>query len=226
VITARSTGAHPHPTFDGTLEETISELERSGIEARAVRADLSEPDGPDTVYEAAMKRFGRCDVLVNNAAYSPIAPFIDLPPSKWRAALMVNLWAPAALTRLFLPGMIDRGSGAVVNVGSVAAVSAIPSASPYCVTKAGLERLTEVVAGEMPVPGVTVACIRIDERIPTETDTMMRSLGIDGAPEGRISGEQFADSVVWLVSQPALSGRTLTLTELCTLQRRALAGVG
>ena len=216
VITARSSRSHRHPLFSGTIEDVRDDLERRGYEAFAIAADLADPHAIDEIYSVTMDRFGRCDALINNAAYAPVEPFLELSPSKWRAAITVNLWAPAALTRLFLPSMIERGSGAVINVGSGAAVENIPETAPYCVTKSALERLTEVIAAEVGDRGVTVACIRIAERISTEADSMMRSYGIganSNAP-GVTSPEQFADGVAWLIGKPEMNGRTLTLDEL------------
>jgi len=219
VVTARSSRERPHPTFAGALEDVVEELSARGVEAYGIRADLSDPDAVQEIHARTMERFGRCDVLINNAAYSPVEPFLSMSPSKWRAALTVNVWAPAALTRWFLPAMIDRGSGAVINVGSGAAAENLPSVAPYCVTKAALERLTETVAAEVAGSGVTIACIRIAERIGTEADAMMRSHGIGettSEPDAT-SAEQFADVLAWLTRQRHLGGRTLTLQELRAL---------
>jgi NAD(P)-dependent dehydrogenase (short-subunit alcohol dehydrogenase family) len=216
VLAARSTEESPHPMFQGTVDDVQAELEREGHLAHAVGVDLADPDGPGALYDETIRRFGRCDVLVNNAAYSPVEPFLSMSPSKWKAALMVNLWGPAALSRLVLPGMVDRGSGTVINVGSGAAVENIPSTAPYCVTKAALERLTETVGAEIAGSGATVVCIRIAERIATESDLMMRSKGVskDQAIVDSTTPAQFADVVLWAVAREDLNGRTLPLDQV------------
>src|SRR5207245_10162814 len=112
--------------------------------------------------------FGPCDVLVNNAAVSFLGPFLEVPPSKWRAALAVNLLGPVMLAHGFLSGMVERGEGRIVNIGSAAAVSDVVLQLPYSVAKIGLERLTTGLAHQFGEQGVAVNCIRIDEVIPTE----------------------------------------------------------
>jgi short-subunit dehydrogenase len=202
----------------GTLEDVVQELEQIGVAAVAVPADLAEVRSVEEIHQATTDRFGRCDVLINNAAYSPVHPLLEMSPSKWRAALTVNVWAPAALARLFLPEMVERGSGAVINVGSVASVASVPRAAPYCVSKAALERLTEVIDDEIAASGVITACVRIDERIQSESDSLMESLGVGAiSAPSRTSPEQYARALEWLTSQPALGGRTLTLAELWDL---------
>lgn len=218
VVTARSARANAHPSLPGTLEDVVQELEQIGVAALAVPADLSDSASTDKIYQATMDQFGRCDVLINNAAYSPVQPLLEMPASKWRAALTVNVWAPAALARLFLPDMVERRAGVVINVGSVASVASVPRAAPYCVSKAALERLTEVIDDEIAGSGVITACVRIDERISSESDSLMQSLGVGATSEpGQTSPEQYARALEWLTTQPGLSGRTLTLAELWDL---------
>jgi len=215
VVTARSARASAHPSLPGTVEDVVEELEQLGAAALAVPADLAEARSVEEIHRATADRFGRCDVLVNNAAYSPIRPLLELSPSKWHAALTVNVWAPAALARLFLPEMLERGSGAVINVGSVASVAPVPQAAPYCVSKAALERLTEVIEDEIGGRGVLAVCVRIEERIPSETDALMQSLGVGATSEpGQTTPEHYARAIEWLTSQPTLSGRTVTLSAL------------
>jgi len=218
VIVARSTRSHAHPLFAGSIEAVRDEIEDAGGEALAVAADLADLGSVDVVVDATTARFGRCDVLVNNAAYSPIGPFAEVSASKWRAALMVNVWAPAALAKAFLPGMIERRTGRIVNVGSSAAVATIPGAAPYCVTKSALERLTAAIQAELATDsGISISCIRIEERIETESNARMAAQGIGGSidVESPTTAAEFGDAVVWLTRQTQeFGGRTLTLAQL------------
>jgi len=221
VLAARSTRTQRHKLFVGSIEDVRDEIEAAGGEALALAADLADPASVDAIVGATTDRFGRCDVLVNNAAYSPIGPFVEASVSKWRAALMVNVWAPAALTRAVLPGMLERGIGRIVNVGSSAAVATIPGAAPYCVTKSALERLTVAIQAELsPDSNVSVSCIRIEERIATEADAMMAAQGIGGSVEveSPTTPAEFGDAVVWLTRQHnRVGGRIFTLAELRSL---------
>jgi 3-oxoacyl-[acyl-carrier protein] reductase len=131
---------------------------------------------------------------------------------------MVNVWAPAALTKAFLPGMIERRTGRIVNVGSSAAVATIPGAAPYCVTKSALERLTAAIQAELATDsGISISCIRIEERIETESNARMAAQGIGGSidVESPTTAAEFGDAVVWLTRQTQeFGGRTLTLAQL------------
>jgi len=224
VLVARSTADRPNPVLPGTLEAISYEIERAGGTPLAVPADLADERSAGLVAETTLRHFGRCDVLVNNAAYSPVGPVADLPPSKWRAALMVNVWAPAALTQAFLGGMLRRGAGRILNVGSSSAVESIAGAAPYCVTKSALERLTQAVGAEVAGTGVSTTCIRIDERIATEADSLMAASGIGADPAGSssTSASAFGRAVAWLAGSDAdLNGCVLTLAQL-----RHLASAG
>src|SRR5207244_13203918 len=108
------------------------------IEAVPVIADLSEPDAPTFLAEAALSVAGRVDILVNNAGVGCAGPFVHLPTGHPDAPIRVNLAAPLNLTRLFLPHMVPRGSGYVGFVTSIAGRLGVAHEAVYSATKAGL----------------------------------------------------------------------------------------
>jgi len=91
-----------------------------GVTATVLAEDLSDPAAPQRLFEATVARGLTIDGLVNNAGFSRVTGFLQTDPADHRAMLEVMLVAPAALSRLFLPGMVARGFGRVVNVASVA----------------------------------------------------------------------------------------------------------
>ena len=121
--------------LSGRREELLEELRASlGDRAEAAPADLSEPDGPARLAEAA----GAVDVLVANAALPASGRIEDFEPDEIDRSIAVNLRAPIQLTRALLPGMLERGRGHVVLVSSLSGKVASPRSGLYSATKFGL----------------------------------------------------------------------------------------
>ena len=137
------------------LEELAGEL----TDALPVSCDLSEPDAPGALVEAALGRFGRVDVLVNNAGKDAMFPAMEEPVDTFRDVLEVNLVAPFALAQLAARSMVESGTGGtIVNVASLwglVGVGQIPMAS-YAASKGGLVNLTRELAAQWARQGVRV----------------------------------------------------------------------
>lgn len=214
VLVGRSTAERRNKALPGTLEEAAAEVSETGAEVLAVPADLSREEDVARVVEQTSERFGQCDILVNNAAVSFLGPFLDVRPSKWRAVIGVNLLAPVALTHAFLPGMVERGDGRVINVSSGAALNDGENVLqlPYSVTKLGLERLTTGLAHQFIKAAVAINCVRIDEVIPTEAVTLHAP---ELAERARHTPVDFGGAMRWLAAQPVgFTGKILTLAQL------------
>ena len=212
VVVGRSTAASPNRLLPGTLEDTERELRDAGADVLAIPADVSNEADIERIVGATLERFGRCNLCVNNAAVSFLGPFLDVPVSKWRAALGVNLLGPVMLTQAFLPSMLEQGDGRVLNLGSGAAFSDNVEQLPYSITKLSLERLTTGLAHQFTARGIGVNCIRIDEVVPTEAVTLH-------APElqatARCTPQQFGEAAAWVLGRPSwFSGMVLTMDHL------------
>ena len=131
-----------------------------GPRAFAVAGDLADPRVPEEIVRLTLDRFGRLDILVNNAAHARSARFEELSPEEWRRALEINMTAPFLLTRAALPAMKAQHYGRVVNVSSSAGrmVSTLGGAH-YTASKAGLLGLTRSAAKELGRFGITVNAI-------------------------------------------------------------------
>lgn len=140
----------------------VCEIENAGGKARFIAADLS--DGDDVRRLAA--EAGPVDILVNNAGIYEFGATVDTDDATFDRHVTVNLRAPYILVQQLVPVMIERGGGAVVNVGTVAASTPASGAGIYGATKAGLELLTRVWADEFGRSGVRVNAIA-----PGPTDT-------------------------------------------------------
>jgi NAD(P)-dependent dehydrogenase (short-subunit alcohol dehydrogenase family) len=143
------------------VARTAGELESLAAETGAewLAADLSEPGACARAVAETERRLGGIDVLVNNAGIGSAGErrVWEQDPVRWRQALALNLDAPFELTRLALPGMIERGFGRVVMVCSLASLAAgvVPGMSAYVVSKHGLLGLARAVAVEVAAHGIT-----------------------------------------------------------------------
>ncbi len=122
--------------------------------ARHVVADLAEPTSVASL--AASLRAAPPDILVNLAGINAFGAFDEMPVERLEALMHVNLLAPMRLTRAVLPGMIARGTGQVVNVGSVIGSIALPYFGAYAASKAGLARFSEALRRELAPRGIAV----------------------------------------------------------------------
>src|SRR5579871_5867046 len=128
VLTARNTAA---------LDQLAAELRRQhGIQVEVVSADLAAPDGAGKIFSAVKGRGLTVDVLVNNAGFGLHGPFTTLPLKQQLKIITVNVSALVELTGLFLPEMLQRRRGGILNVGSVAGFLPGPYMAVYYATKA------------------------------------------------------------------------------------------
>jgi short-subunit dehydrogenase len=124
-----------------------------------IAADLVDNQGCEQVYSQAMAICPEIDMLVNNAGIGSSGAFIDTPQEKWERLLAVNLLAPMRLTALFLPAMMARRSGHIVNIASIAGVIPAASLTAYSTSKFGLRGFSEALAAELAPYGVGVTAI-------------------------------------------------------------------
>ncbi|GAA5083505.1 glucose 1-dehydrogenase [Thermocatellispora tengchongensis] len=138
------------------LAEVAKEVEALGRTAVVIPCDLTDRDAAAAAVHRSIADLGQVDVVVNNAGGSNfMVPFRDLRLSGWDKLMRLNLDSAMAVCHAVAPHLLDRGSGSVINVGSVAAVSA-PMLAPYGAAKAALVGLTKTLAVEWGGSGVRV----------------------------------------------------------------------
>ena len=130
-----------------------------GATARAIPIDLSVAGAARELRERVAREGVEIDVLVNDAGFGMRGPFVDLDPARQVEMIQVNLVALTELTRLFLPDMVQRGMGRILNVASTAAFQPGPVMAVYFATKAYVLSFSEALAEELRGSGVTVTCI-------------------------------------------------------------------
>ena len=196
----------------GSLESTVAGIRANRGEAHAVAANIADPAECERLLQEARKTYGPVDVLVNNAALTYFVPIKDYAVGRWLASWAVNVNAPFVLSQLALADMIPRQRGAIVNIGSGAAIG--PGRGPYpdpavgarggtCygAQKAALERFTQGLAAEVYQYGVSVTCVSPSQVVPTPGTVYHKLVkGLDD-PHGE-RPELMARAVLLLASEP------------------------
>ena len=180
----------------------VAAIEADGGSARFIPADLSTRDGARQLAAAA----GRVDVLVNNAGIFPFGSSHEIPLDDVRAAFDFNVIAPFALVAAFVPGMIERGAGAIVNVSTMVASFGNPGMSAYGASKAALELLTKAWAAEYGPHGVRVNTVAPGPtRTPGTADAgdLVETLAATVPLRRPADAQEIADTIVYLASEDA-----------------------
>ena len=121
----------------GPLEEIEDALLAEGHDVLAISADIADPEIIQTLGMEVGAAYGRVDILVNNAAIATLKPLVQMTPEEWQAMTNVNLHGMFHLAQLFLPGMIERRSGVIINMSAAIARNGFPNLAVYSATKAG-----------------------------------------------------------------------------------------
>ncbi|HVA95915.1 MAG TPA: SDR family NAD(P)-dependent oxidoreductase [Candidatus Dormibacteraeota bacterium] len=207
------------------IEAVAKEIRDAGGSALAVAADVADEKQCEHLIHAATAQFGHIDILVNNAGdYGPVKPVEEISPAEWDGVIAVHLRGAYLLTRLVLPGMYARASGAILNISSLSAKSAFAWGAPYAAAKAGMLGLTRVTAAEAARKGVRINAICPG---PVTETKMSKDLGHTLAERLGVSEEEqlkgFLDTI--------LQGRGQTANEvaaaalfLCSEQASAITG--
>jgi 3-oxoacyl-[acyl-carrier protein] reductase len=142
-------------------EAVVAEARQVGAEAVALRGDVAREDDVKAMVAATLERFGRLDVLVNNAGIMVRAPMLAVPAEECRRMFDVNVTGTMLCSRHALPTMIERKGGRIINLSSQLAQRAVGGGgfAAYAATKGAIESLTRVLAAEVGVHGITVNAI-------------------------------------------------------------------
>ena len=174
-------------TDDGKLAETAKEIESLGRKTLSLGGDITVEDDVNAIVNQSLEKFGKIDVLVNNAGVTAQDSFLNMSYRRWRLILSVNLDGVFLCTKVILPHMLERKSGMVINVSSILAKE-IRMNIGYGVTKAGVERFTMGLAREMRrEAGIAITCIR---PYFVKTEVVM------GFMEGRDTSG-FEEPIIW-----------------------------
>jgi short-subunit dehydrogenase len=144
---------------EGKLRELARECEASGVRAHVVAADLAKPDAARAIVDAVARLGVEIDVLVNNAGFGVYGRFVETPLVSELESIQVNVVALTELTKRFLPAMVARRRGRILNVASTAGFLPGPLMAVYYATKAYVVSFSEATANELEGTGVTVTVL-------------------------------------------------------------------
>jgi short-subunit dehydrogenase len=144
---------------ENELATFAKELSENGSKIAIAAIDLAGRDAADQIATAAHAEFPKVDVLVNNAATEPQTRFHVLTPTEIETILQVDLVTPILLSRLLLPGMLDRGYGRIINISSLAGHVSFPYTESYAAAKDGLTAFSRVLRSDYRGTGVSATSV-------------------------------------------------------------------
>ncbi|MFD8544608.1 SDR family oxidoreductase [Streptomyces sp. NPDC059649] len=207
--TARRLAADGHRLFLGArrtdrLDQLVTEITATGGTAATQRLDVTEAADVQDFVAAATERYGRVDVMVNNAGVMPLSPLEALRAEEWNRMIDVNMRGVLHGISAALPVMRVQGGGHIVNIASVGAHEVSPTAAVYCATKFAVRAISEGLrqesAGDVRVtlvsPGVTESELA-DSIADPAARAAMRTYRAVALPASAI-----ADAVAYAISQP------------------------
>ena len=139
--------------------ETMAILSNAGAEGAAFSGDVTSEDDVGRLYAEIAERFGRCDILVNNVGIYPNEPFEAVTFAKWRRVMAINLDSMFLTAKAFVPGMVERGWGRIVNMASNTFGTPVTGYSHYIASKGGVIGFTRALASDLADRGITVNAI-------------------------------------------------------------------
>ena len=201
---------------EATAKDTAAAI---GSGAIGLRTDVTDRDSVNATVDQVMARFGRIDVLVNNAGWDKGERFLDSEPETWDRVMQINLYGVFNTLKKVLPIMALQGGGRVVNLGSDAGRVGSSGEAVYSAAKGGVIAFTKAMAREMARDGVNVNCV-----CPGPTDTpLFASMGGEKLREALVRAVPFrrlgdpadiANAVAFLASDEAsyITGQTVSVS--------------
>ncbi len=166
------------------LTQVAAELKTHEVTIKTVSLDLAAPPAPKFLFDQLQREGIAVDVLINNAGFGAFGEFAQMPEEEILGQISLNITALTELTRFFLPPMIARRSGRIMNVASTAGFQAGPLMAVYYATKAYVISFTEAIANELRNSAVTVTCFcpgathtGFARRAGTEKSRLFKQLG-------------------------------------------------
>lgn len=192
----------------------------SGQPCLAVPTDVKKEEAVVNMIGKATERFGRIDILINNAGGTRLGPLASLPTKAWDSVYDLNVRAAYFCTREAGRYMIPQGTGAIVNISSLAGITGLKGGAHYASAKAALQMFTTVTAAEWGVHGIRVNCVAAGLIASARAQAAWDVGGVDpaaisqGVPLGRPgTPDEMANVIVFLCSDAAsyVSGQTIAV---------------
>jgi len=189
------------------LAQIASELQAHGVTVKIIALDLAEPPAPKFLFDQLQREGIAVDILINNAGFGVFGEFAQIPEEEILGQIDLNIRALTELTRWFLPPMIARRGGRIMNVASTAGFQPGPLMAVYYATKAYVISFSEAIANEVRNTGVTVTCF-----CPGATHTGFAArAGVDKSRLFKL-GAMSAEKVARDGYRAMMQGRTLAIS--------------
>jgi NAD(P)-dependent dehydrogenase (short-subunit alcohol dehydrogenase family) len=179
------------------LNEVQKEISARGSNALSVPTDLTRDDETSALVEKIQQVWGGADILINNAGWGKRAPVVKAKTEDWDQTFRLNLRAPMLLAKLLLPHMIEKGEGAVINIGSVSGKTGEANGAAYSASKFGLIGFTQSLFEEVREYGIKVAVI-----LPGFVDTPLIPPNRQLDRSKMIQAEDVAQAVHYVLTSP------------------------
>jgi 3-oxoacyl-[acyl-carrier protein] reductase len=203
----------------GDAQTVANSLKQShGVKAEAIACDVTDPKSVAAMVDDVVKKFGRLDILVNDAAFNKAIPFADLDNlthELWSKIIDVNLTGPMHTIKAVAPIMKRQGQGRIVNISSIAGLMPGGSSIAYAVSKAGLNHLTKCMAVAL-APEVLVNCVAPGLLEGTRATANLRPEQITNSAAGSLlkkaaDKDDCADQVVTMCRTNTMTGQTVVI---------------
>jgi 3-oxoacyl-[acyl-carrier protein] reductase len=179
------------------LREVEQEIRRSGGIATIVPTDLTRDEQIANLVAESERAYGSVDILINNAGWGKRAPVVNARLADWDQTFRLNLRAPMILAQRLVPAMIEKGEGAVINIGSVSGKTGEANGAAYAASKFGLIGFTQSLYEEVRESGIKVAVI-----LPGFVDTPLIPPNRHLDRSKMIQAEDVAQSVYYILTSP------------------------
>lgn len=198
---------HFHASAEGAAE-TVRLIEAAGGKAQSFQGDLSHPEGPARLVRNVTAALGSLHVLVNSAAEMKRLPFAEITVEQWDATMTLNLRSPFFVAQSAAAAMPD--GGAIVNIADLAAFETWPSYIPHSISKAGIVKMTQVLARVL-APGIRVNAIAPGAvLLPDDWSDTAGDRLADTTPLGRLGSPQdVVDAMLYLLHADFITGETI-----------------